>query len=102
MAIATQISQDIRKHLARLTAGEEEQLLDMVGEVLWQRVAIRAASYLSEASQEKLRSLIDTQEIDSKKLVSFLAQDIPHLAEIVGEEAYNLREEYYAIMKASE
>lgn len=77
-------------------------MLDQLGEILWQRIAVRVASYLSPDKQDKLRELIDTSQVNTKELVYFLAKDIPNLAEIVGEEACNLREEYYAIMKASE
>lgn len=97
-----QISREIKHYLSALSVEDEESVLDALGEILWQRVAVRVASYLPEDKQGKLRELIDTNEVNTKELVYFLAKDIPNLADIVGEEAYNLREEYYAIVKAKE
>ena len=102
MTTPKQINQEINKYLSLLSVDEEEQLLDKIGELLWQRVAVRVSSYIAPDKQDKLLSLIDTEEVDTKALVAFLAADIANLADIVGEEAYHLREEYYAIMQATQ
>ena len=72
--------------------GEQEELMESVGQVIYEGVLIRAMRILTEKERIEFEILLD-DEVSSQHLIEFLEEKIPEFGKLVKEEVDEYQKE---------
>lgn len=85
--------------LDKLPQKDQEEMLLMIGRLIFQGVIIRVMSLLSEKDKDDFDKLLSEKIEDEEAVLKFLESRVPNLNEIINDEVASFKQESGEFMK---
>ena len=85
--------------LDKLPQKDQEEMLLMIGRLIFQGVIIRVMSLLSEKDKDDFDKLLSEKIEDEEEVLKFLESCVPNLNEIINDEVSSFKKESGEFMK---
>ena len=85
--------------LDKLPQKDQEEMLLMIGRLIFQGVIIRVMSLLSEKDKDDFDKLLSEKIEDEEAVLKFLESCVPNLNEIINDEVASFKKESGEFMK---
>jgi len=85
--------------LDKLPQKDQEEMLLMIGRLIFQGVIIRVMSLLSEKDKDDFDKLLSEKIEDEEAVLKFLESCVPNLNEIINDEVSSFKKESGEFMK---
>lgn len=97
------LTQDISRELGLdgLSAEEQQKALQKVGDIIFQRVMMRAIDELDEVSKNELDRLLDVKKNDAGAMLDFLRDRLSNFDALVAEEVAGFKKEAWELARAA-
>lgn len=84
-----------------LSAEEQQKILQKVGDIIFQRVMMRAVDALDEEAKNELDKLIDIKKNDAEAVLDYFRSKLPNFDTLVMEEVAGFKKETLELMRAA-